>query len=157
MPFSGVVVCLEDVTPLERERDALNKTLAQLEYSREEIRKQNEELRILATLDPLTACLNRRSFFEQFEMHWKTSQRYNHPISCVMIDLDHFKNVNDKWGHSMGDEVLRGIAMHPAKNNARMRCDLPLRRRGVLRFIAARGYRKCIFGGRTLPQGGDAH
>ena len=60
----GLVVCLEDVTPLEQERDALNKTLVQLEHSREEIRKQNEELRILATIDPLTGCLNRRSFFE---------------------------------------------------------------------------------------------
>ncbi len=106
----GVVVCLEDVTPLERERDELNKALAQLEHSREEIRKQNEELRILATLDPLTACLNRRSFFEQFEVHWKTSQRYNFPVSCIMIDLDHFKTVNDNWGHAMGDEVLRRIA-----------------------------------------------
>ncbi len=105
----GVVVCLEDVTPLERERDALNKTLIQLEYSREEIRKQNEELRILATIDSLTGCLNRRSFFEQFEIHWNTSQRYNHPVSCIMIDIDHFKNVNDKRGHSIGDEVLRGI------------------------------------------------
>jgi diguanylate cyclase (GGDEF)-like protein/putative nucleotidyltransferase with HDIG domain/PAS domain S-box-containing protein len=106
----GLVVCLEDVTPLERERDQLNKTLAQLESSREEIRKQNEELRILATIDPLTVCLNRRSFFEQFEVQWKTSQRYNHPISCIMIDLDHFKNINDSWGHTVGDRVLQSIA-----------------------------------------------
>ena len=79
----GLVVCLEDVTPLEQERDALNKTLVQLEHSREEIRKQNEELRILATIDPLTGCLNRRSFFEKFETHWITNQRYNHPVNAL--------------------------------------------------------------------------
>jgi diguanylate cyclase (GGDEF)-like protein/PAS domain S-box-containing protein/putative nucleotidyltransferase with HDIG domain len=106
----GVVVCLEDVTPLERERDELNKTLTQLECSREEIRRQNEELRILATLDPLTGCLNRRSFFEQFEVHWKTSQRYDFPVSCVMIDIDHFKAINDKLGHAKGDDVLKSVA-----------------------------------------------
>jgi diguanylate cyclase (GGDEF)-like protein/PAS domain S-box-containing protein/putative nucleotidyltransferase with HDIG domain len=106
----GVVVCLEDVTPLEKERNELQKTLNQLECSRDEIRRQNEELRILATLDPLTACLNRRSFFEQFEVHWSTSRRYNFPISCVMIDVDHFKQVNDKLGHASGDDVLARIA-----------------------------------------------
>jgi diguanylate cyclase (GGDEF)-like protein/PAS domain S-box-containing protein/putative nucleotidyltransferase with HDIG domain len=150
----GVVVCLEDVTPLEQERDALNKTLVQLEYSREEIRKQNEELRILATLDPLTSCLNRRAFFEQFEVHWKTSQRYNHPVSCIMIDLDHFKNVNDKWGHSVGDEVLRGVA--GALRNTMRECDAICRYGGeefcVLlphvdiesAFLAAERFRKAV-------------
>ncbi|MGW8256957.1 MAG: diguanylate cyclase, partial [Thermoguttaceae bacterium] len=106
----GVVVSLEDITPLEKERNELNKTLIQLKHSREEISRQNEELRILATLDPLTGCLNRRSFFEQFDVHWKTSQRYDFPISCVMVDLDHFKEINDTWGHSQGDNVLRGVS-----------------------------------------------
>lgn len=106
----GVVVCLEDITPLERERNELKKTLNQLESSRDEIRRQNEELRILATLDPLTACLNRRSFFEQFEMQWTTSRRYDFPISCIMIDVDHFKLVNDKMGHAAGDDVLTCIS-----------------------------------------------
>ena len=118
----GVVVCLEDVTPLERERNELNKTLAQLEHSQKEIRKQNEELRILATLDPLTACLNRRAFFEQFDIHWKASQRYNHPVSCIMIDLDHFKRINDEWGHSMGDDVLRGVSC--ALRKTMRECDV---------------------------------
>jgi diguanylate cyclase (GGDEF)-like protein/PAS domain S-box-containing protein/putative nucleotidyltransferase with HDIG domain len=150
----GMVVCLEDVTPLERERDALNTTLVQLESSREEIRKQNEELRILATIDPLTGCLNRRSFFEQFEIHWKTNQRYGHPISCIMIDIDHFKNVNDKWGHSKGDEVLKGVAATLQKTMRE--CDLICRYGGEefcialphidveSAFVAAERFRKSI-------------
>ncbi|MGA2796079.1 MAG: diguanylate cyclase [Thermoguttaceae bacterium] len=150
----GLVVCLEDVTPLERERDALNNTLVQLEHSREEIRKQNEELRILATIDPLTGCLNRRSFFEQFEIHWKTNQRYGHPVSCIMIDIDHFKNVNDKWGHSIGDDVLRGVAATLQKTMRE--CDLICRYGGEefcialphididSAFVAAERFRKTI-------------
>jgi len=106
----GAMVCLEDVTLLEQEQDELKNTLNQLECSRDEIRRQNEELQILATLDPLTACLNRRSFFEKFDVHWNTSRRYNIPICCIMIDVDHFKAVNDMLGHSAGDDVLIRIA-----------------------------------------------
>ena len=137
----GVVVCLEDMTPLERERNELKKTLSQLESSRDEIRRQNEELRILATLDPLTACLNRRSFFEQFEMHWNTSRRYNFPISCIMIDVDHFKIDQRQTGTCRRRRRAYMHSRRPAKNNARLRRDLPLWRRGILHFVAARGRR----------------
>ncbi len=106
----GVVVCLEDVTPLEQERNELNKTLMQLEASRKEISRQNEHLRILATLDPLTECLNRRSFFEQFETQYMASQLNEFPLSCIMVDIDHFKLINDRRGHATGDAVLKSMS-----------------------------------------------
>jgi diguanylate cyclase (GGDEF)-like protein len=64
----------------------------------------------LANRDPLTACYNRRSFLEQLENHWSNAQRHGYPLSCVMLDIDHFKSINDTHGHRRGDEVLQQIA-----------------------------------------------
>ena len=84
--------------------------LEALTKSREEIRHQNAELKKLATQDPLTGCLNRRSFFERFETLFNTARRYDEPLSCVMLDLDRFKSINDQHGHSVGDLVLKKVA-----------------------------------------------
>lgn len=65
----------------------------------------------LARSDPLTGLLNRRTFFGLFEQHWVSSARTESPLSCVMIDLDFFKKVNDTHGHPAGDAVLKGIAV----------------------------------------------
>jgi diguanylate cyclase (GGDEF)-like protein/PAS domain S-box-containing protein len=64
------------------------------------------ELQRLAVVDTLTGYFNRRYFYEQTELEFERSRRYLHPISMIMFDLDHFKNVNDKFGHLVGDEVL---------------------------------------------------
>ena len=106
----GALVSLEDVTPLEQKKRELNFTLEKLRESSDEIRQQNSELERLATTDPLTECLNRRSFFEQFESTWKTAERHGHQLSLAMVDIDFFKSINDEFGHSTGDDVLRGIA-----------------------------------------------
>ena len=124
----GVLVSLEDVTPLEQKKRELNLTLTQLRDKSEEIRRQNEELEKLATTDPLTECLNRRSFFKQFEGLWATSVRHNMPIAAIMVDIDFFKSINDNHGHSMGDEVLRRVG-------------------AVLRDTARVGDLVCRFGG----------
>jgi diguanylate cyclase (GGDEF)-like protein/PAS domain S-box-containing protein len=105
----GILTSVQDVTPLEKKKRELNMALRQLQESSESIRQQNEELQKLATTDPLTECLNRRSFFEQFETLWQTAERHDHPICCIMVDIDFFKSINDNHGHSMGDEVLRGV------------------------------------------------
>jgi diguanylate cyclase (GGDEF)-like protein/PAS domain S-box-containing protein/putative nucleotidyltransferase with HDIG domain len=106
----GVLASFDDVTTLEEQRNDLLQTLAKLRESRQQIEKQNRELQILATRDPLTGCLNRRSFFERFEREWQGSIRYGHPLSCIMVDIDHFKSINDEFGHSAGDLVLRKVA-----------------------------------------------
>jgi diguanylate cyclase (GGDEF)-like protein len=59
-----------------------------------------------ARLDPLTLIFNRRGFYEQAEAPWRLAIRHRRPLSLVMMDLDHFKSVNDRFGHSVGDLVL---------------------------------------------------
>lgn len=69
-----------------------------------------EELERLATTDPLTGIFNRRSFFDMANKELKRSLRYQHPFSLLMFDIDHFKRVNDTYGHAFGDEVIRRFA-----------------------------------------------
>jgi diguanylate cyclase (GGDEF)-like protein len=74
-------------------------------------RKQAEEgLKRVAILDPLTSLYNRRYFIAQAKNEITRSIRYPHPIALFMLDIDHFKRVNDKYGHLIGDEVLIEIA-----------------------------------------------
>ena len=64
----------------------------------------------LSVLDGLTGVYNRRYFDEQLAAELKRSRRYEHPLSLIMSDIDAFKRVNDRYGHQVGDEVLREIA-----------------------------------------------
>jgi diguanylate cyclase (GGDEF)-like protein/PAS domain S-box-containing protein len=106
----GALVSFDDVTLIERNRAELREMLQVLEDSRDEISRQNEELQVLATQDPLTLCLNRRSFFATFELHWNFSRQHGDALSCVMVDVDNFKAINDEHGHAVGDQVLKRIA-----------------------------------------------
>lgn len=106
----GALTSFGDVTPLEKKKAELAKMLDMLQRSADEIRRQNAELERLATQDPLTGCWNRRSFFTAFDDIWATAQHEHRPVSCVMVDIDFFKSINDRFGHSAGDEVLRKVA-----------------------------------------------
>lgn len=64
----------------------------------------------LATTDPLTGLLNRRAFFEATEREIRRARRYGNPLALIIFDVDHFKRINDAYGHPFGDEVLRRIA-----------------------------------------------
>jgi diguanylate cyclase (GGDEF)-like protein/PAS domain S-box-containing protein len=65
------------------------------------------EIKQLAVTDPLTGDFNRRAFFELGRRELERFLRFNHPLSAVMMDLDHFKTVNDTYGHAAGDQILR--------------------------------------------------
>ncbi|MGE4554115.1 MAG: PAS domain S-box protein, partial [Desulfovibrionaceae bacterium] len=74
-------------------------------------RKQwQQRLEELATTDELTGVHNRRNFLELARRELERSRRYGRPLSLLMLDVDHFKKVNDTWGHDAGDEVLRHLA-----------------------------------------------
>ncbi|ATX80705.1 diguanylate cyclase (GGDEF) domain-containing protein [Mariprofundus aestuarium] len=73
------------------------------------VRKRTEELAILASTDPLTGIHNRRSIINQLGFELKRSNRHGSPFSLLMLDLDHFKDINDRFGHSTGDSVLQSV------------------------------------------------
>jgi diguanylate cyclase (GGDEF)-like protein len=68
------------------------------------------ELQTLAITDPLTGIYNRRYFFNIARREFDRSHRYGHPLSIIMLDIDHFKRVNDQHGHGVGDVVLQAAA-----------------------------------------------
>ncbi|MCA9264859.1 MAG: diguanylate cyclase [Planctomycetales bacterium] len=106
----GTIASFDDITQMERKKSELSTMLVDLQTSREELTRRNQELHFLATRDSLTGCMNRRTFFESFDHLWQNSRRAQTPLSCIMVDVDHFKSVNDNHGHSMGDEVLKKVA-----------------------------------------------
>ncbi len=106
----GVLATFDDMTVLEDKNRQLEKALSELQASRNEIRRQNQRLRVLATQDPLTDCLNRRAFFDLLEKSIARARRNGVPLACVMADIDHFKAVNDTWGHETGDAVIKRFA-----------------------------------------------
>lgn len=75
-----------------------------------ELRETSAELERLAMIDPLTGVLNRRAFFERLDTEFRRSQRYARSLTVVMVDVDHFKDLNDRYGHATGDSVLAKCA-----------------------------------------------
>lgn len=69
-----------------------------------------------ATIDELTQLFNRYAFNTTIEYEVERAKRYNHPLSLIMIDLDHFKNVNDTFGHDIGDSVLKELSLIVTEN-----------------------------------------
>ncbi len=106
----GCLVTFNDVSALHRSNQALLVTLAELQAAKDEVQRKNDELRRLATRDPMTACLNRRAFNEEFEALFQQARDSAAPLACVMLDIDHFKKVNDSFGHAVGDRVIQQVA-----------------------------------------------
>ncbi len=75
-----------------------------------EQKRIEERLRYLAARDALTETLSRGRFFEVAREELARANRYGRPLALAMLDLDHFKSINDRYGHRAGDEVLRAIA-----------------------------------------------
>lgn len=84
--------------------------LASLDVANTALRRQKEYAELLARTDALTGLANRRAFDEAAEREVQRAQRYNTPLALIMTDLDHFKAVNDRYGHHVGDQVLQHFA-----------------------------------------------
>lgn len=80
------------------------------------LHKTLETEKSLASIDPLTAALNRRAFFDIAEYEINRSQRYGHAITVAYIDLDNFKEINDRLGHAVGDRLLTTVTETIAGN-----------------------------------------
>jgi len=74
------------------------------------VRRLAEELRRVATIDVLTGVANRRGFDESLEQEWRRAERSGEPLALLMVDIDHFKRFNDRYGHPAGDACLRAVA-----------------------------------------------
>jgi len=81
-----------------------------LDNANDALKKKNEELEKLSVTDSLTGLFNRRQLMEVLEIEGRRTRRHKRPFSVLMLDVDHFKKLNDSHGHLAGDEVLRKLA-----------------------------------------------
>lgn len=95
---------------LKRSLDDLKFALASEKLLMEELDRKNKELVELSITDGLTGMYNHRFLQERFDYEFKRVRRYGGLLSCMIIDIDHFKLINDTYGHQVGDHVLRQLA-----------------------------------------------
>ncbi|MES2162715.1 MAG: diguanylate cyclase [Pseudomonadota bacterium] len=109
--ISALIVALrgrrQTLTALHDERNQLEARVLQRTL---ELMVANTKLEQLATTDPLTGIGNRRRMTEQINKELERSRRFKHPLSLLMVDIDHFKNVNDIYGHEAGDRAIVAVA-----------------------------------------------
>ena len=124
----------------------------------------NKELRSLSETDSLTGLANKRKYKSTLEAEWKRAIRNGNPLTMIVLDVDHFKNYNDLYGHQQGDVCLRRLA-DILKNHCKRVTDLAARYGGeefiILlpesdaekSFLFCETIRKCIIDGKSLHAG----
>jgi two-component system, cell cycle response regulator len=113
----GRVITFHDVTELRklvdemnRKNEALHERNLELITIQEELFRVNQKLEQMAITDGLTGCYNRRYLMQQLEHEVLLNMRYRIPFTIFLFDIDHFKQINDRYGHLVGDEVIRSTA-----------------------------------------------
>ena len=88
-----------------------------IQAAQSELKRRNSQLELmlhhveaLAITDPLTGLYNRRRLSDVLKREWAVAKRYKNDLSCIMVDIDHFKDFNDRYGHDTGDSVLKEVA-----------------------------------------------
>jgi diguanylate cyclase (GGDEF)-like protein/PAS domain S-box-containing protein len=106
----GCLITFDDVSELHRLNAELLHAFGKIKDSRDQISLQNEKLEKLANQDSLTGCLNRRAFFTIAQIFFEQMRDASSNLCCLMIDIDRFKSVNDRFGHSVGDQVIMAVS-----------------------------------------------
>jgi diguanylate cyclase (GGDEF)-like protein/PAS domain S-box-containing protein len=105
--YQGVVL---DITERQKNAELLRCSKQQLEKMHAKLVQQKKILEVISITDELTGLYNRRHLKTVLEQEFERSKRHNTDLSCLLLDLDHFKLVNDRYGHEYGDTVLRNFA-----------------------------------------------
>ncbi|MBI5951831.1 MAG: diguanylate cyclase [Chloroflexi bacterium] len=98
-----------DITKRKQTEAALEQARRELEQANLDLKKALEHEQHLSHTDALTGVSNRRHLFELAAHEFDVAKRYEHPLSIIVFDLDHFKNVNDTFGHALGDRMLQEV------------------------------------------------
>ncbi len=97
---------------IQNKNDQLDKEINERRWAEDALRQSEEKYRRLANIDPLTGLNNRRYFYELALNEFRRIKRYYHPLAILIMDIDHFKTINDQFGHLAGDQVLKLTARH---------------------------------------------
>ncbi|MBP8273020.1 MAG: GGDEF domain-containing protein [Acidobacteria bacterium] len=111
---------------MRRMRSLADRLQSLVEERTSALERLNEELQRLTATDGLTGVANRRRFDEALDHEWRRAIRAVAPLACIMIDIDHFKAFNDRYGHLQGDACLRQIA-HALVSTVRRAGDIVAR------------------------------
>ncbi len=95
---------------LQAKTRELDARIAELHHLQTELEEKNRQLQLLSSLDGLTGIPNRRQFDEMLALEWSRMAREKLPLSLIILDVDHFKLYNDRYGHLAGDSALRRVA-----------------------------------------------
>jgi diguanylate cyclase (GGDEF)-like protein len=107
----------QEINNSNEKLEELNKNLEnKIEEKTKSLIEANEKLNHLAAKDSLTNIFNRRMIDEYISQQTIKAKRYNNNLSLIMVDIDHFKEVNDKYGHQVGDEVIISLVDIISKN-----------------------------------------
>lgn len=123
--FSGFTVIINNVTPIIKAQRKMQEAIVKQQEQEQILIKQSEELKEknsllekLSVTDQLTKLFNRKKIDESIEEEINRAKRSNHQFGIILLDIDHFKKVNDVHGHQVGDIVLKEIA-HILRSNSR--------------------------------------
>ncbi|MBN1835668.1 MAG: diguanylate cyclase [Spirochaetales bacterium] len=106
----------ERLSSLAVENVQLRREYQKVRLANEELQRNCDELERLASYDPLSGLLNRRTLFRRIDVEIERATRMGFPLTGLMIDIDHFKPVNDNYGHQCGDTVIREIGAKLSKS-----------------------------------------
>lgn len=109
-PLLCVAILIAGYSILSTKAWRLEDFFEDIEADRSLLLKQVQEIKRISCMDPLTEVYNRYRLYEELDNAISRSERYGEPVSIIIFDIDHFKDINDRYGHLAGDEALVELA-----------------------------------------------